>query len=215
MIPIDDPGEDGFDISFTKEKKKGQSFWEYVGVQVDRKPSPLSDDEDQVTEWLDYIQENPIPDLLITSDYDHIKETFGGEITESKAMKQKRKEANDDEEKKTVVKKKEKIAEEEEAEEAPKRKKKIDTNELTYDEIQNMDEDALTKLIEDKDIDQPEEGFEDLDEAKSFVCEELQLSPPKKKKKVVEEEAEEVEEVEEKEPKKKLNWKDKLAKYKK
>jgi hypothetical protein len=42
------------------------------------KASPLCEDEGQQTEWLEYIQENPIPDCLQYYDYDHIATIFDG-----------------------------------------------------------------------------------------------------------------------------------------
>jgi hypothetical protein len=75
VIQFIDP-EEGFDLNF--EKKGKQRNTKYVGVQFDRKPSALSDDDDTVKEWLQYIADNPIPDLLVFQNTDTIRKNFEG-----------------------------------------------------------------------------------------------------------------------------------------
>lgn len=78
VLLIDDP-EEGYDVMFSREQKGGSAkFTGYVGIDIARRPSPLSDDEDQMREWLSFIVDNPIPSILRFYDYDHIKAVFFG-----------------------------------------------------------------------------------------------------------------------------------------
>lgn len=60
VLLIDHPDE-GYDISFTRTGKGLNT--RYIGMAVDRDPSPIADEDDQ-ERILEYIQENPIPSLL-------------------------------------------------------------------------------------------------------------------------------------------------------
>lgn len=74
LLYIDDPDE-GYDVEFTKSGS-GKTT-KYEGVQISRRSTPISDDEDQMDEWLELIEDNPLPDVLVFQDYDYIKQVFG------------------------------------------------------------------------------------------------------------------------------------------
>ena len=74
-LNLDDP-EEGYDLEFIKKGQKRNV--KYIGVQVARRESPLSDDEELMGEWLRYVQENPIPETLQYYEYDHIKAIDSG-----------------------------------------------------------------------------------------------------------------------------------------
>lgn len=142
VLPVDDPygGYDGF---FNK-KKLGKQPWEveYKSAQFSRRSSPLSDDKEQMEEWLQFIQDNPLPECLKFYSYDYIKKTFEGTALsrdgdaddEPKTRKQKKRKkykADDDIDFATGKKKKKKknkpIDDEDaslDGEEEPKKKKK-------------------------------------------------------------------------------------------
>lgn len=69
VFAIDDPAE-GFDIDFTR-KGKGLKT-KYIGAQIARRESPLNDDPEIVDEWLMFIQDNPLTEVIQYFDYDHI-----------------------------------------------------------------------------------------------------------------------------------------------
>jgi hypothetical protein len=69
-LNIDDP-KDGYDLEFEKTGKGMNT--KYEGVAIARRSSDLGDDR-----WLDYVVDNPIPDILVYYDYDHIAKAFGG-----------------------------------------------------------------------------------------------------------------------------------------
>lgn len=70
VLPIDHP-DDGYDVIF--EKKGAKMRTEYLGVQVDRRDSPLGKDA-----WLEYAQDKPLPSILQYYSYEHIKGVFTG-----------------------------------------------------------------------------------------------------------------------------------------
>lgn len=60
-ILIDDP-EEGYDIIFNRAGTDLRT--KYTAVEVSREPSPLHDDQKKQDAWLEYITENPLPDIL-------------------------------------------------------------------------------------------------------------------------------------------------------
>jgi hypothetical protein len=220
VLAIDSP-EDGYDVSFEKVKKA--QFFEYTGVQIDRRPSPLSEDEDDHEKWMQYIIENPIPDVLQFAEYDHIREAFGGEITESKeakkakadkakAKKAKDEDDEDDEDDKpakrgTLNKKpkgKPKDDDEDEDDDKPAKPKKKAKGLPTWEEVHELDEEDLTALAEEHEVDLDQE-FDSLEDAADHICEELGIEKPKTKKKAKDDDEDEDEEDE---PKRKKKAKD-------
>lgn len=69
VLPIDHH-EEGFDVMF--EKKGSKDRTEYLGVQLARRSSSVGDDA-----ALDFIQDNPLPEMLVYYSYDHIAQAFG------------------------------------------------------------------------------------------------------------------------------------------
>lgn len=221
-LPLDHPAE-GYDVIFTREQIKG-SPPKYVGVKIGRKPSPVFDDDDEVSKVLEYITENPIPDCLVYHDYDHMAATFAGappkkEAAEKPAGKPKvgsKPEVTKPSGKPAFGKKKP----EPEPEPDPE-----DDALPTWAEVHEMDEDTLTGFSEAHEIDFGDEEFDDLAAVADFVCAHLEIEDPD-----AEPEPEpEPEPVKAKpkfgakkpaakaepEPPAKSSWKDKLAKFKK
>lgn len=77
VLLIDHPDE-GYDITFNRTGKGLNT--RYVGLAVDRDPSPISDDEDEQERIKDYIQENPIPDVLNFYDADYLDKMINAEV---------------------------------------------------------------------------------------------------------------------------------------
>ena len=74
ILEVDDP-EDGYDCEFEREGTGMKT--KYVAIAVARRSSPLSDDEDEAQEWLEFVMQNPLPDVLNYYSYDHIEKVFG------------------------------------------------------------------------------------------------------------------------------------------
>lgn len=75
VLLIDHPDE-GYDISFTRTGKGLNT--RYIGMAVDRESSSIVDDEGDQEKILEYIQENPIPDLLNFYDSDYLGKVIEG-----------------------------------------------------------------------------------------------------------------------------------------
>jgi len=74
---VDHPDE-GYDISFHKEGTGMTTKYPAEKMRIKRTATPLSEDETQANEWLSFVQENPIPDILNFYDYAHIAAAFEG-----------------------------------------------------------------------------------------------------------------------------------------
>ena len=187
-VDLDDPSEDGYDLSFSVE---GQGkMTKYKAIQVDRAPSPLSDDEDKKEAWLAFAQEHPIPDMLIVYDSEHLEDVLkGGVRIEAKngddKATHKRAVASEREERasaikpkgKATMKQKEEEEEEEEEEEASPRSKK--PHKYTWQEIEDMTEEELDAAAEEEGL--SERDFEDgdsLDDMKAIFAQRMGVEKP-------------------------------------
>lgn len=151
VLQFIDPDE-GYDLTFTKTGK--EILTKYTGAKFARKPSALSDDEDTQEEWMQYVIDHPIPEILVFHDADRIAEAFGTSAGGGKGKS------------KPSKKGKEKEEEKDEEEE-----------QLSWEEIHALSEKKLRKLAEEHDVD--EDGL-DEEELADAICEELGIEPPKK-----------------------------------
>jgi len=76
VIYIDDP-EQGCDVRFFKEGTGLKTDYDASKMRL-MKPSPLSEDPKLMDEWLDYAQQNPVPECLHFYDCDYIASIFNG-----------------------------------------------------------------------------------------------------------------------------------------
>lgn len=74
-VLIDHPDK-GYDVIFDRQGVKLNT--DYSGVEIDRDPSYLHDNEETQGRWLDYVQENSLPDILVFYDYEHIEKALNG-----------------------------------------------------------------------------------------------------------------------------------------
>jgi hypothetical protein len=75
VLAIDDP-DNGHDISFRREGKMLNT--RYINEDIDRDPSPLHEKQSTQDKWMDFIVENPLPDMLIIHDYDYLDKIYRG-----------------------------------------------------------------------------------------------------------------------------------------
>ena len=75
ILRIDNP-DSGYDVSFEKHGKDLQT--KYEGEKIARKSTPLSSDQKTMEKWLEFICENPLPEVLDFKEYKHIKKVFDG-----------------------------------------------------------------------------------------------------------------------------------------
>jgi len=72
---IDHPTK-GFDVEF--KRTGAQRNTKYIGVAIARAQTELSGDQKQMGVWLNFIQENPLPDTLKFYEEDYIRTIFEG-----------------------------------------------------------------------------------------------------------------------------------------
>lgn len=74
-ILIDDPKE-GYDVVFNRVGTSKKT--DYTAVEIMRDPTPLHDKQETQERWLDYISDNPLPEILHFYDYDYIQKVLNG-----------------------------------------------------------------------------------------------------------------------------------------
>ena len=189
VLNFTDP-EEGYDFSFEKTGKGMKT--KYLGAEFDRKESALSDDDDLMEAWLKYIKKHPIEDMLVFHDADYIEGVFGAgekadeededEDEEDEKPKKKGKKASkkdeDEDEDEDAEEDEDEDEDEDEEDEKPKKKgkkgKKKGDDLPSWGEVHKMDDEELTSLAEDHDIDLDRE-FDDLEQAQDHVCGELEI----------------------------------------
>lgn len=77
FIDGNDNPADGHDVRFYKEGQGLMTKYDAAKMKVLPK-SNVHEDEDLEKEWLDFIEDNPLPEVLNFYDYDHIAAAFGG-----------------------------------------------------------------------------------------------------------------------------------------
>lgn len=152
-----DNPEDGYDVLFRRE---GQSMTtKYTGVSVARKPQPLSDKGAEMAEWLQYAIDNPILDKLVYYEPEHIEKVLRGGAVADEV------ETPAAAGKKSVT-------------ETPV--KAADGEELSYDIVMGMGEEAILEVCDKYEITEDDLGDAkdaDLTVFKAKVCEVLKLEP--------------------------------------
>jgi hypothetical protein len=76
-LPIAHP-IDGYDVEFNRTGT-GRGT-KYQGFKVARTESPVTDDPDQLEEWMEFIETHPIPEILRFYEADRIRVVFRGEV---------------------------------------------------------------------------------------------------------------------------------------
>jgi hypothetical protein len=71
----------GYDVEFTRVGE-GRTQTRYHGFMVMRESSPLSDSDKRQEQWLDYVYDNPLPDILVFHKPERIEEEFYGRARE-------------------------------------------------------------------------------------------------------------------------------------
>lgn len=146
VIFIDDPVT-GRDVRFYKEGTGLTTKYDPSKMKV-LKESTLAEDEGLEQEWLDFIQENPLPEVLNFYEYDHIKAAFGGQAGRE----------DDDEDEKPARKRK---AVDDEDEEKPARSRQ---RTKSRDDDADEDEDEKPKRRAASRRPEPDEDEDDVEE---------------------------------------------------
>lgn len=178
-IPVDSPDE-GFDVTFNVEGQNQQK--DYVGVQISRRARPISDNDDTAMEWLQFITDNPLPDILVYHDYEHMKSAWEGRAAP------KDDERKEPEERPAATGRRPTITKEagggkprigsrptiakgkkEEQEEDPPAEDVLPT----WEEVHAMNEEELGNFTEEQHIEFGKVKFSSVEECMDWVCEKL------------------------------------------
>lgn len=76
-ILIDHP-EEGFDLMFTRTGTGLKT--KYTGVEIERDSSPVHDDQKLQKRWLDYIEDNPLPEVLNYYEPAYLEKVLRGKV---------------------------------------------------------------------------------------------------------------------------------------
>lgn len=82
VVEIDEP-DTGRDVRFFTAGKGLLTKYDAAKMRL-LPPSPLHEDEQQATEWLDFVLENPIPECLNYYPFEYIEASFDGQVTTAK-----------------------------------------------------------------------------------------------------------------------------------
>lgn len=174
VLPIDDP-QDGYDIEFERKGKGPRT--QYIGLAVARRSSDLGDDK-----WMDYIIDNPLPDLLHYYDYDHVAAAFGGSSgggARNRDDGRDRDRGRDRDDNRGRDKEDLDARQERELRELESRRGsrgRSSEPELTWEQIHEMTFEELSALIDSKDLTiRPDESKDD-EELADWVCEDLKIT---------------------------------------
>jgi hypothetical protein len=149
LLLIDDP-EDGYDIEFVRTGKGLKT--KYSGTAVARRSSPLADDQDQADEWLKFVQDNPLTEVLQYFDYDHI-----ASVAEGAAKKEDEEEDEDEPQTRSKSKARARVTEEEEDEGAPPRRSKPKPVKEEEDEDEDLPPRRKPAAAKDEEEDEDEQ----------------------------------------------------------
>ena len=70
--------DEGFDVSFSRE---GQGLkTKYIGIDIARRPSPVCRDDRDLEEVVEFLVNNPLPDVLKYYSYEEINHSFTGTV---------------------------------------------------------------------------------------------------------------------------------------
>jgi hypothetical protein len=130
--------EKGYDVIVSRE---GQGLKTRYTPKIARRSTPVSDDDDLVDEWLEFITKHSLPSTLVFYDYEHIARVFGGA------------KVRDEEEEEEEETRKERKAKK-------KKRREVEEEEEETEEIDDEDED----IDDDEDDEDDSDGEDDEDE---------------------------------------------------
>ncbi len=142
VIELDHP-EEGHDITFNKEGAAKKT--KYTGIQLG-KMRPIVPDEDEMGKILEFIQENPLNDVLVFYENEYLQSVLEGQVATS-----------DDEDE---------DEDEDEEEKKPRRRRKSSkkSSSRDKDEDEDEDEDGKDEDDDEDDEDEDEDGKDEDDD---------------------------------------------------
>lgn len=154
VIAVDSPSE-GYDVTFERTPGTASAPPTYVSLKVARKSSPMLDSDEDIDKAMAFIMEHPIPSVIVTHDYEHVKKVFEGGPSGVRTEK-------DATPERTALK-------DEPASEAGSLP--------SWDEVHDMDETDLGSFAEEVGVDISKKEFADVAECADWICEAVGIEP--------------------------------------
>jgi hypothetical protein len=174
VLPVDSPDE-GYDIEFERHGKGNRT--EYTGIAVSRRSSPLDNDK-----ALDFAVENPLPSILKFYSYEHIETAFGGGSSSGggRSSDDDRGGSSRDRDSRSGGSSRDRDDRGDRGRDSGSSSRGGDEDDLSWDQIHEMNYDELCDLIEAQRLDiDPDKSKNDSDLA-DWVCEEMKIEETKK-----------------------------------
>lgn len=181
VFALDNPDE-GYDVSFEQEGTGPTK--KYIGVRLARRASPVSDEDTVAEAWLQHITDNPVPDMLVLHDYDHIKLAFEGKgarkadpdstaaTTKGKAPARAAVRTPAAAEAKAEVSSRPRIGAKKVVAPPPKEEPTLPT----WEEIHELDGDGLYEIAQARGVDFGTQEFTSLEACQDWLCEQLEIT---------------------------------------
>ena len=179
VLSVDNP-EEGYDLSFVRVGKGRDTT--YTGHQFSRRPSPLSDDPELAAKWLQYVIENALDSDKVIKfyDYDYVKQVLEGQHPPAPAepAPQTRTTAHKPATPAAAPVIKPRAAPAPAAPPVQAAAAQGPLVDVTYEELQQLDQVGLEGLFNEAQFVPPAEGFNDIEELRQYIADQLQLEPP-------------------------------------
>jgi|PlaIllAssembly_1097288.scaffolds.fasta_scaffold00376_9 hypothetical protein len=169
VYELDNP-YDGYDLTFDREGTDQKT--KYTAYTIARHSTPLSDNDKLMTEWLQFVKDNPLSGCVVIPSVEEFEADLKGVRvkTEDAPVERGKKKAPEPE-----------PEPEEEEEETPEETQQEEAEEeITWEFVQKAGRDFLEEKAEELGFD--EESIKEADEAdlREAICDSLKLEPPKK-----------------------------------
>lgn len=178
VLAVDAP-DDGFDLTMTRAGTGLTTA--YSGKSFSRRASPISDTPELQEKWLRHVIEHRIDSKLVWHDYDYVKHALEGQ-----PMKQQQSTAGGEEREQTAQQQPEKTtklqrrgAPKEPEPQQQEQSASGDESLPTWDDLKEMNEDALAGLVEMFKLEPPNDGFDSEAALRTWVAEQLGVEVPK------------------------------------
>lgn len=163
VLLIDDVYE-GYDVSFSVSGSGKKT--KYIGENISRRPSEATSND----KFLDYIEANPLPDILKYYDYEIIKNELDPSYLGDNTQEQPKEEKQEEPSKEDAVEKEE------------------DVDVIDWNAVHNMKAEDLEEYVERCKIEITDEEWESFEGSEKkmagFICKKLNMKQPEASKKL-------------------------------
>lgn len=143
--------DEGNDVFFKMTKKgKEASNVEYSAYEIDRDPTPIHDKEKVQNKWLDYTEENPVPECFQYYDADYLQKLItGSQMTKAAS------EDDDEDDEEDRPRGRRRARDDDDEDEAPSRRRRSRSQDENEEEDESPPRRRRTARDEDDEDDEP------------------------------------------------------------